>query len=231
MQETKSRWRPRARIAVAAGLWIGLLSPTYHAQTVTDSLVDQSNPGVCLEASSIPAFDRLLPQSLDLNVSSNGNVGIGVADAAHKLTVDGVVRSLTGGFRFPDGTQLLTATPVGSPGPQGAAGPQGLPGPQGSPGLVRLNGQGGSGSSVAFAGAGGATINAAGATITVTLPTPNCTYENQTYPQGDRCYLRPWECDDGRLQGNFLTCQPNGAWTIGTLFCTTNYPLNDICGD
>lgn len=38
-----------------------------------------------------------------------GNVGIGTASPANPLTVNGIIQSLTGGFKFPDGTTQTTA--------------------------------------------------------------------------------------------------------------------------
>ena len=44
---------------------------------------------------------------------SSGNVGIGDTAPAYKLTVDGVIHSKTGGYRFPDGTVQTTAATGG----------------------------------------------------------------------------------------------------------------------
>jgi trimeric autotransporter adhesin len=44
-----------------------------------------------------------------LNPSSQGNVGIGTTTPDSPLTVNGVVESHTGGFKFPDGTTQTTA--------------------------------------------------------------------------------------------------------------------------
>jgi hypothetical protein len=41
---------------------------------------------------------------------SGGNVGIGTTVAGQKLTVAGVIQSTTGGFRFPDGSTMTSAT-------------------------------------------------------------------------------------------------------------------------
>ena len=52
----------------------------------------------------------------DWNVSGNsmvsgvsGNVGIGIGSPAEKLDVNGTIRSLSGGFKFPDGSVQTTA--------------------------------------------------------------------------------------------------------------------------
>jgi hypothetical protein len=44
-----------------------------------------------------------------LFISPSGDVGIGNIDPAQKLDVAGTIRSRTGGFQFPDGTQQATA--------------------------------------------------------------------------------------------------------------------------
>lgn len=47
---------------------------------------------------------------------SSGNVGIGDTAPAYKLTVDGVIHSKTGGYRFPDGSVQTTAATGGGGG-------------------------------------------------------------------------------------------------------------------
>ncbi len=66
-----------------------------------------------------------------------GKVGIGTTNPGQKLTVAGTIESVSGGFRFPDGTVQATAQLIGPPGPQGPTGAQGepgSPGPKGDPG-------------------------------------------------------------------------------------------------
>ncbi|MBZ5568643.1 MAG: hypothetical protein LAN64_12415, partial [Acidobacteriia bacterium] len=46
-------------------------------------------------------------------IAPTGNVGVGVAAPANKLSVAGVVESTTGGFRFPDGSVQSTGAGAG----------------------------------------------------------------------------------------------------------------------
>ena len=54
------------------------------------------------------------------------NVGIGTKTPSEKLSVAGTIESLSGGFKFPDGTIQQTAQLVGPQGPPGPQGPVGL---------------------------------------------------------------------------------------------------------
>ena len=47
--------------------------------------------------------------SANFVVANSGNVGIGTPNPANPLEVNGVIKSLSGGFTFPDGTQMLPA--------------------------------------------------------------------------------------------------------------------------
>ena len=63
-----------------------------------------------------------------------GDVGIGMLSPQRPLDVEGVVRSRSGGFEFPDGTLQSTATLQGPAGPQGPTGPAGNDGSDGADG-------------------------------------------------------------------------------------------------
>jgi len=54
--------------------------------------------------------------SSTLYLGASGNVGIGTSSPANKLSVNGIIESMTGGVRFPDGTIQTTATGGGSGG-------------------------------------------------------------------------------------------------------------------
>jgi hypothetical protein len=79
--------------------------PTYSfvgASTITNAAtVDISGPPVAGTNATITN-----PASL---VVESGNVGIGTASPANPLTVNGIIQSLTGGYKFPDGTTQTTA--------------------------------------------------------------------------------------------------------------------------
>jgi hypothetical protein len=47
-----------------------------------------------------------------MRIDNTGNVGIGTSTPAFPLSVNGVVQSMTGGFRFPDGTTQTTAVSI-----------------------------------------------------------------------------------------------------------------------
>jgi hypothetical protein len=71
------------------------------------------------------------PRANPLTVLANGNVGVGTVNPGTPLTVNGVITSLSGGFRYPDGSVQTTATLRGPQGPAGLDGSEGPPGPPG----------------------------------------------------------------------------------------------------
>lgn len=54
-------------------------------------------------------------------ITNEGNVGIGTTSPAEKLSVEGIISSLTGGFMFPDGTIQSTAASGGNSSGGGSA--------------------------------------------------------------------------------------------------------------
>ena len=73
-----------------------------------------------------------------IGTGANQKVGIGTDAPSQKLTVNGTIKSSSGGFEFPDGTIQTTKTLAGPTGPQGATGATGETGPAGSlpPGMI-----------------------------------------------------------------------------------------------
>lgn len=93
----------------------------YHAgafmHAATDLWVDSAGDAMSGTLTLPP--DGLVAGT-DQLVLAGGNVGIGTASPANRLTVAGTVESTTGGFRFPDGTVQTTAATGGTAGPFGA---------------------------------------------------------------------------------------------------------------
>jgi hypothetical protein len=85
-------------------------------------------PGTTIDANEMNKnFDYLEERSWDLSGSTlyynKGSVGIGTTTPGQKLTVAGTIESMSGGFKFPDGTVQTTAATGGSGGasiPSGA---------------------------------------------------------------------------------------------------------------
>ncbi len=79
----------------------------------------RSTNGLALQAISDNGdFFRCQNNSgLKFIVNNAGNVGIGIPNPQERLQVDGIVHSIAGGFKFPDGTvQTSAATGSGTPG-------------------------------------------------------------------------------------------------------------------
>lgn len=55
-------------------------------------------------------FDWVANGAIQMTLSHSGNLGIGTTSPAERLSVEGMVESTTGGFRFPDGTVQTTAS-------------------------------------------------------------------------------------------------------------------------
>ncbi len=65
------------------------------------------------------------PNATVMSLLSNGNVGIGTTEPRARLSVNGVIESLSGGVRYPDGSVQTTAARQGPPGPKGDKGDPG----------------------------------------------------------------------------------------------------------
>lgn len=94
------------------------------------------------EIGNFRIFDLTGGQSR-FTINPFGNVGIGTTAPTSRLSVFGLIESMNGGFKFPDGsiqTSAMVQGPTGPQGPAGPQGPQGLPGSQGPPGPAGLSG-------------------------------------------------------------------------------------------
>lgn len=101
------------------------------------ALEDAALPDEWIRASSVPALGRLFPIAEEWFVdAATGRVGVGTVTPGASLDVNGVVRSRSGGFEFPDGTLQLAADPVGPAGPTGPAGAEGEAGATGPVGAT-----------------------------------------------------------------------------------------------
>lgn len=62
---------------------------SFAAPVCTPTLMDQSNPGACMQADSVPTLGRLYPLSTNLYVAPGGRVGIGTTNPLARLHVNG----------------------------------------------------------------------------------------------------------------------------------------------
>ena len=74
------------------------------------------------------------PPTEKLAITQAGDVGIGTLEPGSKLTVAGVIESISGGIKFPDGSVQTTATLRGERRPKGDRGERGPKGDKGDPG-------------------------------------------------------------------------------------------------
>jgi len=74
-----------------------------------------------------------------LTLAPSGNVGIGTIDPASRLSVAGMIHSLSAGYQFPDGSVQATAA-LNIPGPMGPQGPAGPTGATGNTGPTGVQG-------------------------------------------------------------------------------------------
>jgi hypothetical protein len=70
----------------------GPVAAAMPSPTCVSSIVDQSNPASCLQASTIPVLGRLYPLSASLFVATGGAVGIGTTVPMARLDVAGTAR-------------------------------------------------------------------------------------------------------------------------------------------
>jgi hypothetical protein len=159
------------------------------------------------------------------------HVGMGTLSPAERLTVTGVVSSLTGGIEFPDGTVQVDDAegPQGPQGPAGAAGAQGPQGPPALSGVLSINSL--ANQPLSIAGAGAVRVTAAGNTITLKAQPPTCTGAGKTYSEGAFCYfdIDYSLCGFG-ARAKTKKCQANGTWQVITSTeCFDPSPL-PLCG-
>jgi len=188
-------------IDVLGNVGVGTTAPDTRLQVVGGVDVTATGGGfvrlgtststfMAIDQNEIQAFatDGTPSGNLGLNVEG-GFVGVGTSSPGSKLTVAGVIEARSGGFKFPDGTIQLTATPPGPQGAQGATGPrgftgaQGPAGPQGPQGIQGIQGPSGPAVTVAICGCGvscgagfslAASTNGVGVPCTATGSTGSC---------------------------------------------------------
>lgn len=112
----------------------------YPALSNAVRLLAQDSAGLHVGTSDSAPITLYTLNTERLRIDDQGNVGIGTNAPTHPLTVNGAIRSITGGYEFPDGTVQTTAQLLG---PQGEQGPQGDPGPQGPQGPPGIQGPAG----------------------------------------------------------------------------------------
>lgn len=85
-----------------AGVWAQRISAAGGLASAGDLIF-----GADTTTGNISADNQLPAERM--RITSTGNVGIGTAAPAFPLSVNGIVQSTTGGFRFPDGTTQTTS--------------------------------------------------------------------------------------------------------------------------
>ncbi len=158
-------------------------------------------------------------------------VGMGTTSPDQRLTVAGVVASVSGGFEFPDATLQVDEAegPVGAQGPAGPQGPQGPQGPPATSGVLSINNL--ANKPLSIAGSGAIRVSAAGSSITLTAQPPTCTESGKVYSEGAICYFDI----DGSLcafgfRGKKKTCKPDGTWQVSTSSQCFNPSPGPLCG-
>jgi hypothetical protein len=176
--------RDKTRFTLSALMWATVLLAAYaviaHAQTSAGHDQRAAKKGgavqpavVSLSADGSGTAGHLTKWTgsttlgdSEITETKYGQVGIGTSSPTSKLTVQGVIETTSGGFRFPDGTIQTTAASSG-----GFAVPLLLSGSTAGPILSAINGsgvgaeiQGGFGGSTGLVATGGLNLGNAGGT-------------------------------------------------------------------
>jgi hypothetical protein len=103
----------RMRILTDGRVGIGTYTPGADEKLTVNGMVRSTSGGfkfpdgtVLLSATNA----NLWKKNLDNAYYTGGNVGIGEMYPSYPLTVDGMIQSQSGGFKFPDGTELSSAS-------------------------------------------------------------------------------------------------------------------------
>jgi hypothetical protein len=101
----------RVRIMTDGRVGIGTLAPSEgHLLDVNGRIHSRSGGFAFPDNTVLTTAYPLWKKWVDHTYYDVGRVGIGVSNPAYPLTVDGTICSLSGGFKFPDASELKTAT-------------------------------------------------------------------------------------------------------------------------
>jgi len=114
-------------VAIGSGAWAGLLKFARGGDGGTAGILGWLTPGddttlrlannggggiLRLDANTATVFHRTTDDAELMRITNGGNVAIGTPTPTARLTVNGTVHSLSGGFKFPDDSTQSTA-PIG----------------------------------------------------------------------------------------------------------------------
>lgn len=112
---------PSTSVAVTSAQAIGALDfQGFDGTSLQQGAVISVNADGAVSTGAVPMNIRFLTGSFAGNIAermridSSGNIGIGTTAPSTPLTVSGTIRSLSGGFQFPDGTIQTTASTAGT---------------------------------------------------------------------------------------------------------------------